>query len=789
MFAPRHANHRPESTRRAVLALEQLERRDLMSAQPVLFTTLSEGARDFANAPTTRVARNLPAMVATSSMMESRVKGRLATAADVDVVKVHLEKGQIFTLDADVRSVGARSAAAKLTLFNRSGQALARSGAQGLGYRITETGTYFVGIAAGFRLGAPANFRADYTLHVRPIGLANDDLAPHWLQRNEGGIYVWQNGDMLNISGPVGHGFSIRGNWVKTTTGRPGALTTTYKTYDNLVHIQTSIGAEIPLYLDTFGMSLTTAPGKFGDLYGELKSSAIWATSEIIQGIVRKFGDDTPFGMDLSADNMPFTLGEIGLRLGKDPLLQATGAPINAAVPYLYINAGAGVNASSEGSFAGITYNLGTLIVDPADPFLYVATDYYGAGVGLSHQGLIPFKPEKAPSQFSGQLFGHVYVAGEFSLLEVTGLPLSVSGEIVLNLNGHGTGHVSAANAAAIGSVSNAMTSMNNDASPTGGGASTGTGAAGDASFWRNFSVGINGNLNFLLPLQQLADTGLSQYPGTDWFLNHPKTSMAAEYLWHWLPEELSVALASASVIYDGPNGGLFFRGGTNDFLEGTELAFLTSGNTSLDVDGAWLEGGKLLLDAKGQYGTLGLPIQGRVMLAHEYDLPPALASLIKGQAIAGTAPVTTTGGYMELGLNVLGSGVTLKGRVKSNGDIELTGTAAANVGIASAAQTVTLSYTQAEGLKFTSVLTGSITITDTIRAKVTVNITLGVNSAGNLVYSGSGSAKIQVKTPHVSLKGVTWSWDDWGSVNIGVSNQAFWFTALGHNVQIALPH
>lgn len=343
-------------------------------AAPVVFSIIAEptlGAAniDFADAPGSTV-EFLPTVL-TSPMMESRVSGRLATGADVDVVKIRLEQGQILTADAEFSGLDTRlygRATPRLTLFDGAGQALA-AGMQ-LGYRILRSGDYYLGMSAVSRFIDPSSYSANYTIHIRPIGLASNDLDPHWLSRTEGGIYVWQNGDLLNISGPVGHGFSIRGNWQQTVTGTPGALASTYRVYDNLVHIQTSAGVEIPLYLANYGMEITTYNSKFGDLYGEMKSSAIWATSEIVQGIVRKFGDDTPFSMDLSADNLPFTLGEIGLRLGKDPLLQATGAPLNAAVPYLYINAAAGVNATSQGSFAGITYGLGSLIVDPADPSL-----------------------------------------------------------------------------------------------------------------------------------------------------------------------------------------------------------------------------------------------------------------------------------------------------------------------------------------------------------------------------------------------------------------------------------
>jgi hypothetical protein len=753
------------AARRVNLKVEQFERRDLMAA-PVVFSSISEsipflGPIDFADAPTA-VNKVLPT-VAVSPVMESRISGRLTTGADVDVVKVPLLQGQILTADADFSAFGGRlvnTVTPKLTLFNSAGQAIV-SGPT-LGYRITESGTYYVGIGATGKL---MDYGADYTVHLRPVGLASANLDPSWLQRTEGGMYAWLDGNTLNISGPVGHGFGIRGNWQQVVTGTPGNLTSQYETYDNLVYVQTPIGAEIPLYLDNYGMQIRTKAGKFGDLYGEITSSAIWATSEIFHGIAAKFGDTTPFGMRLTASNMPFTLGEIGLKLGNDPLLQATGAPLNAAVPYLFINGTAGLN----GDFAGLHYSFGHVMLDPGDPMLYVGSDYYGYGVGLSYHGLIPFTPEKAPSQYQKSLFGHVYASGTFDLTKITGVPLNISGDVVLNLNANHTQLISAPSV----SISTAMGSLQASAS-----------AVVDSEWWKNFSLGINASLNVSIPL------GTSQWgtAGKNALTEGGHTILASAM--SWLPDDFDLSLATASLIYDGPETALYLRGGTNNLLEGTPLEFLSSANTMVDIDAAFKEGGELFLDAKGQYALVGMPVQGRFLAARDYDLPPALAALITGQTQSGSAPVNTTGAYIEVGANVLGSGVTLKGRVQSNGDFQLTGTAGVNLGMADAS--VTVQFTNHNtGVSFTATLTGTITMADTVRAKVTVNFKLGADTNGNIRYSASTSstARIQVKTPHFSTKGVTYSWDDVASVGIGISNEAFWFSAQGYNVRINLPH
>lgn len=758
--------------RKSNLNVEQLEGRDLMAA-PVVFSTLTETvpgtklATDYANGPS--VIGQYRPTVSISPMMESRVVGKLATGADVDVVKVRLNAGQILTADTDFAPIGVRlggSATPKLTLYNAAGQAIV-SGTT-LGYKIATTGDYFIGMAATSRLVTPSTYSAAYTMHVRPIGLTTNQLDPSWLQRTEGGMYAWLDGNKLHISGPVGHGFALRSNWQKVVTGTPGNLTANYRTYDNLVYIQTSVGAEVPLYLDTFGMQLSTKAGKFGDLYGEITSSAIWATSEIFHGIAAKFGDTTPFGMKLTASNMPFTLGEIGLKLGSDPLLKATGAPLNAAVPYLFINGTAGLN----GEYAGAHYTFGALMFDPGDPMLYLGSDHLGYGVGLSYHGLIPFTPEKAPSQYQKTLFGHVYASGAFDLTKVTGVPLSVSGNVVLNLNAN---HQQLIQAPAAASISTAMSTLQKNA-----------GAVVDPTWWKQFSIGINASLDVAIPVG--SNTAVSDTRFLAGYTGHTNVAAAMG----WLPDDFDLSMAKASLIYDGPETALYFRGGTNNWLKNSALEFLTPPTAHVDVDAAFKQGGKMFLDATGEYRASGLIVHGRILATRNFDLPPDLAALIKGQPQTGTA-VNTTGAYIELGTKVLGANVTLKGRVQSNGNFELIGTASVNALVAGGSLTVKFSYINGQSATLTATLTGTVTMASTVRGKVTVNLKLSADSDGKLRYSTNSSlsstAKIQVKKAHVSTSGITYSWDDVASVGIGITNEAFTFSALGYNVKINLPH
>ena len=111
----------------------------------------------------------------------------------------------------------------------------------------------------------------------------------------------------------------------------------------------------------------------------------------------------------------------VQLSLGLGQTINANvdaNAPLNPAVPYLYFVAQAGESISAK--FGNDSLSVGTtrslsIIVDPADPSLYVGVDsppikqVSSLGIGLSWNGLIPFKPVAAPSQFKGTFYGNIY--------------------------------------------------------------------------------------------------------------------------------------------------------------------------------------------------------------------------------------------------------------------------------------------------------------------------------------------------------------------------------------------
>jgi hypothetical protein len=238
------------------LGIEALEERALLSTTPLLFNTIQEGIGDFGN--TTAAAK----VVQLAPMMETQVQGKLSTGADVDVFKINLQPGQIFTADVDTAAsvlipsrLGAATNYAKVSLLDSAGNPVttATAGAgRSLEYRVPQSApanaTYYVKLTDSLPTNADA---ASYTLHLRPIGLADAGDASQ-LGRAGGALYAFLDGashtdgsKVLDISGPVGHGFGVRGNWTEGLSYVNGQPAATY-TADGIL---TASGIRV-VYLD-----------------------------------------------------------------------------------------------------------------------------------------------------------------------------------------------------------------------------------------------------------------------------------------------------------------------------------------------------------------------------------------------------------------------------------------------------------------------------------------------------------------------------------------------------------
>jgi hypothetical protein len=600
-------NRRPagrKANRSPGLRLEALEERALLTAQPIVYTTLQENG-DFGG--TTATAQP----VKLAPVMDSVVQGKLSNGADVDMFQVNLKAGQIFTADVNASPAmlsglwgfGGQPVP-QLSLLNNQGAALrantARNG-QSLEYRVSQSGTYYVELADSAPMSPLA---INYTLHLRPIGLDDGSLDPSYLSRTGGGLYAWLDGTtfadgtkLLDISGPVGHGFGIRGNWTESVAfmnGLPGATYTATGTVD----LETPLG-EVPMPLPAVkgsSLTITTNPQQWGDAFGEI-GSMNWNAPSDLSTYEALLGAVFPAGLlDLAAIRYGT---KIGIGLGSDTALQNTGAPLNAAIPYLYFTA----NPAASSTMGSVT-QVFSVVLDPADPFLYIGSPLTGdafpiTALAASKQGLIPFTPVDAPSQWSGSLRGHLYVEGQIDTTALTEVPSEIDGKLVLNLDPNHTGHPFG------GATPLQLLSMY---------IAPGAVAAFDPTtahqVMTNFSAGINGELK-ISPFDKFSDAvpdAVNRFGQ-----NH---SLVQYVLGKEVPRALTVG--HASLIYDGPTESAYFRGGTANPFDGTPLApFLAP--YSADLDAGIKPGGAFYLDVKGPYQFAGLSGTGELKIENNW--------------------------------------------------------------------------------------------------------------------------------------------------------------------------
>lgn len=160
-----------------------------------------------------------------------------------------------------------------------------------------------------------------------------------------------------------------------------------------------------------------------------------------IRGLVRVPMPEIGF---LSGFDTPDPLrAEIGLDYGKN--LEHLGAPLAAERRYVFFSYTQGLSASAGPitiSAPGAADAL--LIVDPADPMIYVEGSLFGmgaigpledVGIGMSLQGLMPFTPLHTLEGRDdiGVFDGHLYVTGKVPFVR---LPLALDGEMMIDLGG-----------------------------------------------------------------------------------------------------------------------------------------------------------------------------------------------------------------------------------------------------------------------------------------------------------------------------------------------------------------
>jgi hypothetical protein len=687
--------------------------------------------------------------------------------------RVALKKGQIFTAQAHLTGTTLQSSSVKsvVSLLNSQGTAIAGLPAgESVLYRVTQDGTYFVKLARSDSATRNATTGRAYELDLRPIGLDNNNYDPNLLRMSGGAMYTWLDGNTLYVSGPTGHGFGIQADWVqKTTTDRAGAISSTY-TATGSVYLQTAIGLHTMGVASDAGFVVTTKAQANGDAFGEVRSLD-FTTTIALSKLVTPFGMTSAWGFDLDFLNVDVAVtarsGIAGIALGSDASLEKSGVPLNAAVPYLFFS----VNVPAIGNAA--------IVVDPSDPALYINSSkgiklgYLEInGIGFSQHGLIPYTPgyvtslgkfiENAPSQYKGQLSGHLLLQGSVDTTGITWIPSKVEGDVTINLDPNRTGKLLGGMGATAADLANVFADLDS----SGEGVKRALNDSGSAikhateQFFRNHSVGVNGTMkiNPLAAVQDALRDKMDQSSELA-FLKffHPRLAngviniadMAADH-----DTLTQVSVGYGSMIYDGPTLSTYFRSGSVNPFEGTPLEILGS-RPSVDLDAAIKfgrpEGVGLYLDVKGKYNVGPFPAEGEVLIANAWDMTPALASKLTGQTYSPNArSVRASGVYASHKVNVLGVDLELTGRVRPNGNFMLTGGADLNFGGLKANATFTLTKTS-QGLSLKAAITGSVEMSATIAgvkwtAKASLSGSLTITRTNNNKWSYSGSLKAEGK-------------------------------------------
>lgn len=391
------------------------------------------------------------------------------TSGDKDVFKVTLKNNEFLAIDVDPQPF--------LTLPGVSASTLSIEKNDGVfspiitiasGSPEPDTGVASANPAYLFQntTGATADFflkltpnnaqTAGYRMDLRRIALPEFVTFPDPAKLQEvGPMYAFLQNGTLFLTGPSGYGFGFHGNWSKVPTPMTnGRVSETYTATGTVTLMSNGIsGVDLTVLGGKFTVTTkgSTSGATFGEV-GSLQASFGWS----LETLIAKIQPVLDFAGLQFSNTLPNL--ELSIQMGSDIRDQHDTDQILAGIPYLTFGLTGG---DLHFKFASYEFDLDLdagpedvalpfIALDPVDPMFYLSLPSFESmigdfAVGLSPHGMVAFEPviQSASPKLAAltKLFGQLYVRGGIDLNKLLGLPISISGDFIVNVDADHDGH------------------------------------------------------------------------------------------------------------------------------------------------------------------------------------------------------------------------------------------------------------------------------------------------------------------------------------------------------------
>ena len=391
--------------------------------------------------------------------------------SDIDMFRAHLDAGEAIVLDVDPEGTPGLFpgiANSTLTVFGSDGvtpdiRQLAtanRSAEPDTGAVTNNAALLFRAPASGdyyFQLQTNVNGLFGYRLHFHRLGVSENVPSPELLNV-AGAMFAWYDaaGGKIGITGPTGYGFTLAGPWQQQAARdrRTGLLSQTLTLpAGSQFTLASPEGVVVPLIANG-PIVIKTKAGRFGDVVGEVTAKAIkFPVALDIVPINALFTDVFGPGfvsVGVLAGEWRISLGGEAYNLLGTPIERTDHVPqLLPGVPYLRRFGGSTLDVLVGGVGLNVLQEPVHLIVDPADPLIYVrlaeqTTEGNQPTVAVSKHGLLHYTPPDPPTTelAASELFGHIFAAVDIAL-RVKQIPgsgssdfrFTVDGDVLVNLD------------------------------------------------------------------------------------------------------------------------------------------------------------------------------------------------------------------------------------------------------------------------------------------------------------------------------------------------------------------